>query len=76
MPVMRHSTHSCIGCDCSAAAHASATAASTMGALLVGHLGAHHQAVKSGRTAEPGEGPPWYTRILVVLAQNLSEKHV
>ena len=44
MPVMRHSTHSRVGCDCNVGSHASATkgveigAASTMGGTVGGAL--------------------------------------
>ena len=75
---LRQSTHSRVGCNCIAAAHASATdgvetgATAPSGILMLGLPDARALGAASGRTFEPGEEPPWYKLLLGALAQNLS----
>ena len=78
MPVTRHSTHSCVGCDCSAVAYASATNGIKIGAAItIGDTAGEVPQCStlshgSDSTIRPGVGPPWYTQLSIVLAQYLS----
>ena len=74
MPVTRHSIHSCVRCDCSAAAYASATNGIEIGAAInIGDTAAGApQCSTLSHWVWPGVGPPWYTQISVMLAQYLS----